>query len=187
MKFNKKRFLTLLLISSVALISINIIYIFIAVPRVKILKEEEPLRIVKTYEKNAVFYFDSKYLMAKKESLHKEASLELHNKDEEIYFVYIQNHKVDFPNFDVFTEHVQKQNTELYGEFTKTKEIDFLKQKAISTIFNFTADDIKVYIHSLIFEDKHGYHELLIWGEKEKAEQIDLDLLNIRIEFIIDS
>ena len=187
MKFDKKRFLTLLLISVISLILIITLYIFITVPRVKTQKEEEPLRIVKTYEGTAVFYFDTNYLIPKQRTLHKDASLELFNKDKEIYFVYIQNNKTDFRNFQDFVEYKQKENSKLYGITSKISDIKFLKEEAKSFIFKFTNENLEIYLHSLLFENDFGYHELLIWGELAQAEQIDSDLLSSRIEFLIDS
>lgn len=179
-KFNIKSFIKLLVISLVIMIISLGSYYFLSVPRTLEKLVVKPLTIVKSYDKKKVFYFDDKFKMAEKGSLNKQASLEMINAEEELFFVYLQHVKKDYTDYNAFIKKLKDANKKLYGEGeAKALVIGDAAGEVIS--YRHEKDTLVISLKVFVFEDAGVYNEIMLWGEQDNEELIEDYLKNLKI------
>ena len=132
-KFNNKLFIRYLFIGLFLFFVLLGTYIYLNTythNKVKA-KPVKALSIIKTYDKNQMFYLGHNFEKLVKGTLNKESSLEAVDRKNNIFFVYMSAKKGNYKSFDDFSNRVFADNNKAYkNTMSKVEDITINKTPA---------------------------------------------------------
>ncbi|MBQ7104617.1 MAG: hypothetical protein IJN90_02040 [Bacilli bacterium] len=121
-------------------------------------------------------------IVVDKNSLNKNAILELQNEEENAYLVVVINSKLDLnEDFNTYKTKVFKQKETFY-KTTITSYTDVVineRQAQYGVIYYTNSNNINTYIRSYAFETENYYGQLVIWTLASNEENVQKEFDNI--------